>query len=329
MRSHTYAFTARELAGATLPPLAGFALLAVVLHGLAVARLLPDALPLRDMDHAVLWHQIDSRHQPAQVVLVGDSSCLMGVSARQLSDALQVPVRNLGAMSTLGLDAFAELAGDAAAAAGPAPPELVLLVHPEFLRRPRPDSRMAALFGSLREQGVASSSGGNAWQNFVRLAGLDLFRDHLESYLRPQPLPGAFRTRYGFTRELLSAMDADGGGAVDPGRFQPTPSSVLPPLAISPRLEEPAAAFATRLPAGTRLRVGIMPIPFSLAGPDHASRQVQALQNLCHWLGPKATPLSTLPDVLPDDLFATATHLNEAGREIYTRRLAEALRLAD
>lgn len=329
MKSHTYAFSGRELVAATTPPLGGLALLAALLHGLAALGWLPSPLPLRSMDQAVLWHRITSSRLPAGVVLVGDSSCLMGVSARQLSELLGLPVRNLGAVSTLGLDAFATLAADAVAAAGDPPPTVVLLVHPDFLRRPAPEAGMDALFRSLRESGEVAGLDADPWQRVLHTFGAATFRDRIESRIRPTPLLGAYARRYGFTWELLAAMDADGGGAVDPGYFAPGTSVAPPPLEVSPRLETAAAAFVSRLPDGTPLRVGVMPIPQSLAGPEDATRQARALRTLCGWMGSRAVPLSTLPAVLPDEDFASPTHLNESGRAAFTRRLAETLRVAE
>ena len=42
------------------------------------------------------------------------------------------------------------------------------------------------------------------------------------------------------------------------------------------------------------------------------------------WLGTDAA-LTGLPAVLPDELFATTTHLNAVGVTVYTERLAAAL----
>ena len=326
MRSHSYEFSIRELMSAMAPPLGGLVMMAVILHGMTALQLLPAVGPFGDMDRAVLRHRIETSRQPAGAVLIGDSSCLMGVSARQLGEALQIPVRNLGAVSTLGLDDFGLLAADAVAAAGSKPLEIVLLVHPEFLRRPAADPGMTALFRSLRDRSAALVPGTGLWREVTGWIGADVFQDRVESWVRPMPLPGSFRRRQGFIREFLSAMDADGGGAVDPGQFDPDSAVALPPLAISPRLESAAAAFRSRLPPDLRVRVGVMPVPASLAGPDYANRHARSVEILCGWLGPNAVPLSGLPGVLPDTEFASATHLNEAGRRAFTGRLAEVLR---
>ncbi|MCW5556297.1 MAG: hypothetical protein KIT22_00375 [Verrucomicrobiae bacterium] len=330
MRSHEYRFSLRELGAVLGAPLGGLGCIALLLHGLNAAGWLPPSRPLRDLDHTVLWHQIQASRRPARspVVLVGDSSCLTGVSARQLGETLSRPVKNLGMVSTLGLDAFGTLAADAVAAANrdSGPAEVVLLVHPEFLRRPAADPGMSALFEALRQGRMPPAFGSAAWGGMQRAIGADLFRDRIESWLRPGPLRGVFGARYGFDREALAAMDSDGGGLVDPGRFLPNASTPLPPLEISLRLEAAAARFVPRLPAGTRVRIGVMPVPESLAGPEAAVRSATVAETLARWLGPDVHALKDLPAALPNADFASGTHLNADGRERFTRRLAEFLR---
>lgn len=323
MRSHVYSFSVRQCLASIGAPLVGLMAAAIVIRTLFAVGLLPDPRPQRDMDHVVLGHRIQSSRQPASVILVGDSSCLTGVSARQLSGELGMPVVNLGSVSTLGLDDFGRLAAEAMASG--VPHAVVLLVHPAFLRRPGPDPQMVALLEWLRRpEGRSPASRG--WTGYASWwLGLDAFRDRVEPWVRPEVMPGAFGVRYGFSRDLLGAMDADGGGVEDPGRFNPGAAVPLPPLELSPRLEAAASRFGGQFPTTVTVAVGITPVPESLADPGEAARHRRALEALAGWLGPQVVPLEDLPAVLPDGDFASATHLNGAGREAFTTRLAAAL----
>src|SRR5438132_267968 len=101
MKSHTYAFTVADVFRATLAPLALLPLLAGFLH--FGKGLLPAPRPALDVDRTIIVHQAEAARSPqnATVLLVGDSSCLMDVSARQLAAGLQQPVLNLGTLSYL------------------------------------------------------------------------------------------------------------------------------------------------------------------------------------------------------------------------------------
>src|SRR5688500_20211263 len=71
--------------------------------------------------------------QDADILITGDSSCLMGFSAPAL-DKLLAPHRtfNLGTLSTLGLDTLGEFAGTYLAANSNRVTTVVLLISPEM-----------------------------------------------------------------------------------------------------------------------------------------------------------------------------------------------------
>lgn len=319
MKSHDYDFSPGAVLVALGRPLIGVALVALVLHGLNAAGLLPAPKPIRDMDRTVMWDRVQSSRSPAPVVLVGDSSCLMGVSASEMRIELEHPVKNLGAMSFLDLQAFATL-GSNVVTTGTAPGTLILLVHPEFLTRPAADSYYAEFFSALLrgEPEPALGIGGSieAW------SGVADFRDRIETRVRPFPLQGEFRAAYGFNDGLLEAMQLDDGGLVDPRSYRNGGASNAT-VALSPRLEAQAAMFRKMIPAGVKLYVGITPRPQSEAGPDYSAGYIKAVTRLASWIGPDVTPLVKLPPTLPDDSFATRTHLSASGRQIFTHHLLE------
>src|SRR5262245_6769094 len=111
MKSHSYDFARKDLFQFVAGPLLPLALFAAILHGGAFLGLLPAPRPTLDVERTIVVHQAEAcrtRHV-AEVVLLGDSSCLMDVSARQLGDQLSRPVLSLATFSFLDLSAQALL----------------------------------------------------------------------------------------------------------------------------------------------------------------------------------------------------------------------------
>lgn len=319
MKSHDYESTAGPAMAALGRPLLGVVFVALLLHGLNASGLLPAPKPIRDMDRTVMWDRVQSSRSKAPVVLVGDSSCLMGVSGADMRVELERPVKNLGAMSFLDLGAFATLASNAVAAGNP-PGTLILLVHPEFLTRPAADSQYGDFFSAqLRGEPEPAEGFG---EKIGVWSGVTAFRDRVETRVRPFPLQGEFRAAYGFNDGLLEAMHLDDGGLVDPRTYINSGISNAT-VTLSPRLEAQAAAFRKSIPPGVKLYVGITPRPGSEAGPGYNSTYIDAVTRLASWMGPDVTPLVKLPPTLADDSFATRTHLSASGRLILTHRLLE------
>jgi hypothetical protein len=137
-------------------------------------------------------------------------------------------------------------------------------------------------------------------------------------------MKGAYGIRYGFSDQVVSALDRD-GGLVDPNRYRPKPRSRVS-MNVSPRLEVPFRAWRKALPESTRILVGITPVPESEAGPELGTLRDQALQTLVEWIGGNTQGLSSLPTHLPDPNFSSSTHLTENARDPFTRQLAQAIR---
>ena len=327
MKSHTFQVTARGLTHSLFPPFIGVCLLSGLLHLTSFFGLLPPNAPKQDMDHALLWYQVKASRNVAEVVLVGDSSCLMNVSGRKLGNQLKKSVLNLGTMSLLDLPAFAALASRSISLA---PRTLVLLVHPDFLMRPGGDIDLLADFKDLLEtdsQTALVRPSRDSFWDLSSVLGVSLYRTHLETYLRPFPLPGDFGSHYGFNQQLIHFLTSD-GGAVDPRKYRFS-GSHPPVLEISSRLEKTARLARGQFPERTSLFIGITPIPVSEASPDYQTRYLRSLSTLTLWLSPSAFPLQTLPATLPDAAFASRTHLSESERYPYTELLAHALKEAE
>ncbi len=91
MRSHHYQFTLRELVRTLAPTGLGLVVLALALNCARHFGWLPHPAANWDPDRTVLAHQARACHRdpPAQLVVTGDSTCLVGVDALQLSEALE------------------------------------------------------------------------------------------------------------------------------------------------------------------------------------------------------------------------------------------------
>lgn len=323
--SHEYQFGIRDTARVIAVPLTGLLLLSALIHGAALAGWLRESRPA-DMDRTILAHQADASGRPsdAELVLVGDSSSLMNVSARQLAHDLGRPALNLATLSFVSLSDHARLLDRFAQTNAPNPRVVILLLHPEALRRPAPSaSHSAFLYSRLtRRPGPAPT---NAVQWITRTAALDRLRESVLNRLLPAPLPGEFGTAYGFTSDLWRTLSQNGGSLADPNRFDPTIAKGSPDYRLARSLEAESREFRSRLPAGAQLWVGITPLPESFGGAGHADTVRELLATWRGWLGADRV-LDALPATMPDALFASLTHLNAAGAEQFTAQLASQLR---
>ena len=258
MRSHTYDFKWQDLARAVGAPLAPVLVFAVLFQGATALRLLPAPRPTRDTDKIILIHQLEAsrRPQPAQIVLIGDSSCLMDVSARQLGQTLGCPVLNLAIFSYLDLAAYAALVREYAQANPGQLRTLVLLMHPEALRRAAPEADYVQLFQALLDRKPSPVSG--IQEQMLTVLGLAQFRDRCLARLLPSPLGGAFGRTYGFSSDLDQFLTRSCGSLVE---LDSKPFTGDADYRLGVSLQNASRAFRAAVPPGCQLVVGITPSP--------------------------------------------------------------------
>jgi len=324
MKSHQNDFQPKDVLRIIAIPLAGLALLAVLIHFGVWSQLLPPPRPALDLDRTILVHQAEAAQSPqqAEVVLLGDSSCLMNVMAGQLTSELGHPVLNLGTLSYLGLATQTVLLKEFVRANPGRLRTVVLLMHPEALRRVSGDEESyhnAVVDGFLagRDHCPASGLGGRISCGL----GLESFRARVLSRLIPSPLPATndYGRAYRFTSGLEQFMVQHRGSLVEPAQRSFTGN---PEYRLAAGLEKQSRALAAAIPPGVLLSAGITPVPASFVEPDFTQQHAFMLTEWSQWLG--AVPLK-LPATMPDENFGRVTHLNASGARSYTRLLAQSL----
>jgi hypothetical protein len=324
MRSHSYDFRRRDLFQLIAPTLLPLTAFALVMHLGTFCKLLPKPRATLDVDRTILIQKAEasqSLHE-AQVLLIGDSSCLIDVDARQLTEELKTPSLNLGTLSYLGLQSHAAIMREYFALNSNRVRTVVLLMHPEALRLTTPgEYHTKFLEGFLRGQDLILRS--RIRDRVSYWLGFESFRNRLLARALPVPLGGAYGRRYGFSSDLEAYLAAHRGSLADPEvrKFRGNPE-----YRLASQFEKSSRAFRTAIPPNVKLLVAITPVPAGYAPQDYALTLEQILIQWQQWLAP-ATILSNVPAILPDHLFAKTTHLSEEGARQYTSQLAGALRL--
>jgi len=327
MLSHRYEFTVPDAARAVALPLIPVAVFALAMHLGAALRLLPAPRPAYDVDRTVLLHQTcasRAKHQ-ADLLLLGDSACLMDVNAARLGELLGRRALNLSTLSYLSLPGHGRLLREYVAANPGQLRTVVLLLHPGTLRlqaQPADYDELLANYIAGRDSFQTATGQGqlNRW------LGLEVFRGRLLSRFLPFPLPGQYGLAYGFTTDLWHRLDERQGGVTDPHHLDLSSARGSAEFRLARQFERQSRQFHNGVPHGVKLVVGLTPVPESFAQQNHAQTCQQMLEQLAGWLGADAM-LTNLPATLPDELFASVTHLNARGADRFTDLLAKSAAL--
>jgi hypothetical protein len=320
VKSHHYDYDVADIARLTAGPLVVALLFVIAVHAAAWLKIFPVPRPTLDVDRTILIHQAGTarRENPAQILLMGDSSCLMDVNARQLTRELGVPALNLGTLSFLSLDEYGALLRHYVAANPDRLRAVVLLMNPEALRRVGPEDYYVSVLNSF----WADQDFCHAATFDDRLAcwlGVEIVRGRIMARALPIALGGAFGRDYGFSRDLEAFMDDENGSVIDPVREKPRGRAEF---RLAPTLKLASRNFKASAPRGTKLLVGITPIPRIVGGSNYNEVRETMLKQWAGWLEADGV-LGNLPAVLPEEDFARPAHLDGAAVPNYTRRVAE------
>jgi hypothetical protein len=327
-RSHSCEFGAPDVLRLAARLGLGVLLAAAVLHLLHRLEWLPAPVP-GDVDRTILAAKarLALEAPPASLVMIGDSSCLMDVDAPLLSRLIAPgSALNLGTLSYLDLPAHGALLDRFVRRhPGSGPATVLVLLHPEALRWGSPRDEFTGYLRNrldpTRPREALSPARGvaDAW------LGGPIFRERILHPLLPVPLPGPFGVGYGCNRDLGQTLIQRQGSLTDPERFDAADLQGNAEYRLGSSIETASRAFTRFRPPGARLVVGITPVPEGFAARDHDAKVRAMLETWAGWMGADRA-LTNLPGRLPNSLFATHTHLNAEGADLFTRRLAEELR---
>lgn len=324
MKSHQYDFSLRQLVRLILGLFVPIIIFAAVLRLGALARLFPAPWPLLDVDHTILTHQADASRTAsrADVVLIGDSSCLMDVSGKRLETLSRRRSLNLGTFMYVGLNGYAGMLSRYVSLNPGSIRTVVVLLHPEMLRGIEPIPEYM-VFLSDYYSGADYSESSSLRGQLRGLFGLHIFQDRFLTRI-PLALPKEYGRFYGFNLDLYRFMDEQHGSAVDPHQYVAGPGQGRAEYRLSPMLEPGCTALKAAVPSEAKLLFGLTPIPQSFA-PNGYDAQWHALLVRCgQWLKADRV-LTNLPPTLPDSLFASTSHLNQQGSLKYAELLAREL----
>ncbi len=220
--------------------------------------------PSASVANVVLQHQWEASASisPVDVICLGDSSCLMDVNVRQMSRSLggtaEHLVLNLGTLSLVTMDSFAELIQRSAAMNPERLRDVVLLVHPEMLRNAGKKSTMllndSVIYDSLECHPETVR------EHLICYTGLDKLEKLLVRKMVPQPLPNNFGAYFGFASVLHGHMDLTGGTAIDPSVFKNDQKTGVS-YSIDSDVLEASRRFRLKIPANIRLTIGLTTHP--------------------------------------------------------------------
>jgi hypothetical protein len=326
MKSHEYHIRLAELTTPLGSLLLTMVLFAVLMRLGVVLSLLPAPWPAFDVEHTILTHQAlaSGKTSDADVVLIGDSSCLMDAAGGTLEKefAGKHHAINLGSFMYVGLNGYTALLSRYTSANPGRLQAVVLLLHPETLRTGTPVSHYLVFLSDVCA-GADHSQADSLRDQFSSLMGLDIFQGRCLSRV-PLPLAKEFGQYYGFNLDLDRFMTAQRGSAVDPHQFKPERGQGNAEYRIASNFESGCLALKAAVPPDARLIIGLTPIPQSFASAGYDLRWRQLLAQWGNLIRADVV-LTNLPSAMADSWFASTTHLNAAGAGRYTEILAKCL----
>ncbi len=324
MRSHFYKLSVGQWLKVVSGPALGAATLALVLHAAHGMGLLPKPKRIDNPDETLLSFkaQLSSSRHPADIVLLGDSSCATGVEAPQLGALLpgHPRVLNLGLMIGLGLDVYGEVLSSFLENNPGCTKWVVLLVTPQLLSNESLDPGAQAAWRQAQRpvSEVEPSNAGIVSRLFaVHLLKNGLYRQLLHT-------PARIGSLYAFSSDFADYLARHEGSMIDPSTFHPPPHPMPAHYSLAPSLKAISERFRNRLPSGTKLAVGLAPIPESLSSPTYLNQRDQLLRGWNDWLHADYL-LTNAPAQMGDVFFATGNHLNRVGQNRFTHKVASIL----
>ena len=285
------------------------------------------------VDHLIVDTQLERlrEKEPADLVLLGDSSCLMGIAAPLVAEQLNLEVENYCTIGYVGPAGYASMLNDIKPGSRH-PHWIVVALNPaQFVRQPSWESWVGY---------VASASQRRIRHPPTVKDAFGFGRRSVNRLLAYEPLPGRFALYYGGTASVQAELRNSRGSMLDPGyglRFaslQALKASADRPNLGSIAELTPNQAFldALRVLQLSVTRFGrrdvfllITPVPEGVLDSRGVAELNAARKAIGHTLGLTPENVLDMPLQLPAAYFSSQTHLNQWGRIRYTEYLAEVL----
>lgn len=328
MKSHDYKTTTRDWFIATLPTLLMIVAFAGFLQAADYFGLLPSPPKIASPGSTVLAHHAIAARAglPGEIVLLGDSTCMMDVDAPMLEASLpgRRPVLNLGLIVWLGFEDFAELLAEHSDANPGQIKTVILLVTPTQLISNVRDS-MTNSWQQIRQE-VTGQRKQYPPQTSADWLCRDIFRKNLLGHWLVRPLHGVGDGPmfYGFHTEIDKYMTEHQGSVLVFGTHTPARKKEEWRLEPFPELETKSRLFREKLPPGVKLIVGLTPMPESRSTPEERRQRPELLAKWSFYLNADVA-LTNLPAKLPNVFFADGGHLNSVGQKKFTAILSREL----
>jgi hypothetical protein len=273
----------------------------------------------------IIGEQLQRAHSatPADYILVGDSSCLMGADASLLSQLLDRPVESFCTFGYVGIAAQVDMAKVYLKSGGHIS-NLVILLNRVTLSAPD-DGVTLSGYESMIEK-----------DKFTHRAPAFSFSDKFANdffirFVNFIPIPEHFMEFYGTIADIRRAVRDGHGSLIDPHggadeRKDPYDYEIGTSLTTE-RLAS-VARLIKEIGGPTHVRLGFTPVPENHIGPATNSTLSAAKHMLLHGFGLSEKQWLELPVGFPNRFFATKAHLNKNGRQKLTELIAVELAMS-
>lgn len=325
-RSHEFQFGGRALARLLAPTLAGIGALVAILQLFNVAGWLPPRKPALTGDEFVMRNRMEIAlsRDPAEVLIIGDSSSVMGVDAAELQLMLpgKPPVYNLGLFLGLPMEAYAEAAQKFIGHHPGQVRMVILLTTFARLADADPANPSLAYWRSVWERDQGEPAPDRAGMDKLLL--ITRLQESVLTRVVPFERHGQMGVFYGGIVQARHFVAQHRGAAFSQGVYNRQGSTEQVRWRLDPGIFAQARQVRELIPEDIRLGFGIMAMPETYAGPDADVHRREMMREVNVALGAEVL-LETTPATLPDAMFADLVHLNRRGQEHFTRLLAAEL----
>ncbi len=325
MNSHDYELNPALLIRMLAPTVIGLAGLITFIHVGLMLDVLPDRRPPMNGDQFIS-HQRDEftrSDDPAEVLIIGDSSALMGVDAVALGEWLpsRPRVYNLGLFLGLPLDVYGEIAGDFIARHPGQVKAVVLLTTSWRLTDALPVDVRLQYWRKLRARPDQPASPAAPLHD--RLLAISESTERFINRGLPFVAHQKIGAPYGGQLSAAKRLDQFNGSLVSTGTFNRTGRETVT-WDMDEAARDGGAAIRSGMPRDVNLIFGVMPMPETIGQADSAVGRETLMRAFDQSLHADEL-LSRLPVTMPDGFFSDRVHLNAGGQERFTRLLADAL----